>query len=106
MNQDYGTMTEEVTISSNKEVYYNNTNSQDFPVEGIETYGTNHLTRIRVSGGLTKNIGNYESLRCDVSIEMPCKTAEEDIISTFNYSKDWVDKRIKELVYDATQNTQ
>lgn len=31
-----------------------------------------HPARVRVSGGLTKNLGDYESARISVSIEMPC----------------------------------
>jgi hypothetical protein len=33
---------------------------------------------VRVGAGLTKNMGNYESLRVDVSITRPCYTEEED----------------------------
>ncbi len=31
---------------------------------------------VRVSAGMTKNLGNYESLRVDVAISMPCYTEE------------------------------
>ena len=31
---------------------------------------------VRVSHGLTKNMGNYESLRVDVSVSLPCYTEE------------------------------
>lgn len=33
---------------------------------------------VRVSAGMTKNMGNYESLRVDVAISMPCYAEEVD----------------------------
>jgi hypothetical protein len=33
---------------------------------------------VRVNAGMTKNMGNYESLRIDVSITVPCYTEEID----------------------------
>jgi hypothetical protein len=33
---------------------------------------------VRVNAGMTKNMGNYESLRLDVSISMPCYPEEVD----------------------------
>lgn len=33
---------------------------------------------VRVSAGMTKNMGNYESLRVDVSVSMPCYAEEVD----------------------------
>lgn len=31
---------------------------------------------VRINAGVTKNLGNYESFRCDVSITMPCYPEE------------------------------
>lgn len=33
---------------------------------------------VRVNAGMTKNMGNYESLRVDVSLTVPCYTEEID----------------------------
>lgn len=33
---------------------------------------------VRLSAGVTKNLGNFESLRLDVAISMPCYTEEID----------------------------
>lgn len=35
---------------------------------------------VRVSAGVTKNLGNYESFRCDVSITMPCYPEEVETV--------------------------
>lgn len=37
---------------------------------------------VRVGNGVTKNLGNYESLRLDVSISMPCYREEVDAVFT------------------------
>lgn len=35
---------------------------------------------VRVSAGMTKNMGNYESLRVDIAISMPCYEEEIDAV--------------------------
>lgn len=35
---------------------------------------------VRVSAGMTKNLGNYESLRVDIAISMPCYEEEIDAV--------------------------
>lgn len=49
---------------------------------------------VRVSGGLTKNMGNYESLRIDVSIEIPCH--RDDVDETYNEASEFVANKIAE----------
>ena len=43
---------------------------------------------VRVSAGVTKNLGNYESLRVDVSVSMPCHV--DDIEGTYDRTSDIV----------------
>lgn len=35
---------------------------------------------VRVSAGMTRNMGNYESLRVDVSVSMPCYAEEVEAV--------------------------
>jgi hypothetical protein len=35
---------------------------------------------VRVNAGVTKNMGNYESLRIDVSLSVPCYVEEMDTV--------------------------
>lgn len=51
--------------------------------------------------GYTKNLGNYESLRIDVSIDMPGYPHEIDAISAFEY--EWVQARMEEAVEKVEQ---
>lgn len=60
--------------------------------EGIEP------ARVRVAGGVTKNLGNYESARVDVSIELPCLPVGEEIGRVASLLQDWVNEIIGEKV--------
>lgn len=51
---------------------------------------------VRRGYGLTMNLGNYESARIDVGIEVPCYIA--DIEKADEFARRFVDKRIKEEV--------
>ena len=51
---------------------------------------------VRVSEGVTKSMGNYESLRVDVAITVPCYT--ENIEATFQNVSDDVNRMINEEV--------
>lgn len=47
----------------------------------------------------TKNLGNYESLKVEVRISMPCKV--EEIDQVFAIEKNWVDTKLAELVAEV-----
>lgn len=52
--------------------------------------------KVRVSLGQTVNIGNYESVRVDVTLELPCDELTRD--SAFEKVKKWVmDKLSREV---------
>lgn len=38
--------------------------------------GAGELARVKVGLGMTINLGNYESARVDVGVELPCRVAE------------------------------
>lgn len=52
---------------------------------------------VRVSSGTTKNLGNYESMRIDVSITLPCYAEEIDDVVPVLADKvaKYVDEEIK-----------
>lgn len=47
---------------------------------------------VNVGFGLTLNLGNFESARIDVGIEIPCYPSEAE--EAYNYAHDWVEKKI------------
>jgi hypothetical protein len=57
--------------------------------------------RVRVAGGITKNLGNYESARVDVMIELPCYPEASEVERTYEYASALLDKLIPEQVEKA-----
>lgn len=51
-----------------------------------------HPAFIQVSGGMTKNLGNYESCKLGISISVPCATDEESIRETYQRVSDLLDE--------------
>ncbi len=51
---------------------------------------------VRVSAGVTKNMGNYESLRIDVAISVPCY--REEVVLTTKVVSDMVSVRLEKEI--------
>lgn len=47
---------------------------------------------VRISAGLTLNLGNFESLRIDCAVELPC--LPEDLESAYEEASDFVQEKI------------
>lgn len=45
----------------------------------------------------TKNLGNYESLRVNISLNLPCEPNEEVIDAAFKQVSNWVDNKMAEV---------
>jgi len=53
------------------------------------------MARVKYNKGRTINIGNFESIRVDVGIELEMAASDgREIDATFDRLKAWVDKRI------------
>lgn len=48
--------------------------------------------------GTTINTGNYNSMRADVWVEIPCE--EEEVDEAAEIAKEWVDGKLADLVSD------
>lgn len=57
-----------------------------------------HPARVKMSGSVTKNMGNYNSARVEVSIDMPCLPEESEIARVAAMVESWVDEIIGEKV--------
>lgn len=57
----------------------------------VPVYGTN-VARVGVKGGITRNLGDYNSARVDVSIEVPCYPVEEDIRAAYVFASEMIDE--------------
>jgi hypothetical protein len=89
---EIGKRTASSTYSHRGQVAEENTQSEDlgsshFPA-GVEP------AFVRVSVGSTYNLGNFESLRLDVGVTLPCRV--EDIDETYRRASDYVAEKLQE----------
>lgn len=54
---------------------------------------------VRYSNGATVNLGNFEGVRVDVGLRVPCYLEEVD--DAFVWSREWVESKLKHEVADA-----
>ena len=52
--------------------------------------------RVGCSGSRTVNLGNYESIKIGVWLEMPC--SKDTMADTFEFVSDWVGEKLAEAV--------
>jgi len=71
--------------------------SEKFKIKDPEGYEGPTCT-VGFKMGYTKNLGNYESMRIDVSVFLPCYTTELDTV--FDFAKEWVDDHMEKTVSD------
>jgi hypothetical protein len=56
------------------------------------------LSRIKVGGSVTKNMGNYNSIKIEVMLELPCKSTKESLQKAYVYASEWVSDKIEEEI--------
>lgn len=78
------------TDGSHEEEVKNKTSK--IPVDNIQDI--QHAARVRVEASVTKNMGNYESIRVGVMVEMPCAPEEKAVNKMYSY--------LSQRVYDMT----
>ena len=70
-------VTEEIVESAKVSVYATHAGEDSERAEVISiTKFVTEPAYVRVSAGVTRNMGNYESLRLDVSVSIPCYVEE------------------------------
>lgn len=57
------------------------------------------LCSLHFGGGHTINLGNFESVKINVSITMPCK--KEDLEEVYEFATNWVSEKISQAVAEA-----
>ena len=75
-------------------------NEQQIPMGGVVIEG--EPTTVMVKLGYTKNLGNYESMRIDVSLAVPCH--EDEVDEKFEEIREWVDDKITGIVNEVEQD--
>ena len=74
--------------------------TQEEVVAEIET-DDKPMANVGVKLGTTKNLGDYESLRVDVSLFMPCEPKKKAINKTFDKCFAWVDDKLDSIMKDV-----
>jgi len=71
------------------------TEEKDLEVQIFET----EPARVKVSYGLTINLGNYESARCDAGVELPvyAEEIEEGFKAAWDIAKEEIQEQTKDL---------
>lgn len=78
-----------VTTKANKD----GTSTTEEEVKGDVLVNEPHAT-VGVSVGVTKNLGNYESVKVTVSVFIPCAVDADEINETYEQAKEWVDEKV------------
>lgn len=59
------------------------------------------LATVNVSLGMTKNLGNFESLKMSVSCTIPSLVTEEALEKAFDFAKGWCDDHLNQIVAEV-----
>lgn len=59
-----------------------------------------NMANVGVKVGTTKNLGDYNSLRVDVSLYMPSKTDKKSLDKTFKRCFKWCDTKLDKIMDD------
>lgn len=57
---------------------------------------------VRVEGSVTRNMGNYESVRVAVMVEMPCYPSDSEVDRCYDYCSAKVDEKVRNELRVAT----
>lgn len=84
------------TATVTKQYKDGSSSTEEEPVGPVKMMEGPHAT-VGVSMGVTRNLGNYESVKFTVSLFSPSENTEEDKEKVYNETKHWVDMRIEAL---------
>lgn len=76
--------------------YKDGSETEDKEVVQEKLMPTTHAT-VGVSIGVTRSLGNFESVKMNVSLFLPCLVDAQDIEDTYAQGKEWVDGKINAL---------
>ena len=68
-----------------------------------EVLSTEAMANVGVAVGMTKNLGNYESVKVQISLHMPCAPDSEVIDQTFAFIEEWVDKKMEAALAETVE---
>ena len=63
---------------------------------------TGPVARVKVMSSVTRNLGDYNSVKVEVGLDLPCY--ECDIEHTYNQAADWVSAKIESELEEGSSN--
>lgn len=85
-----------VLKKSGNRVEVNNMETIDMEVKEI----MDTPAKVKVLLGHTKNLGNYESLRIEVGVEIPCAPTLEAVELAYEEAVKWVDDKLEKKIVE------
>jgi len=61
------------------------------------------IARVKISSSTTRNLGDYNSVKVEVSLDLPCYAVPGEIEHTYNQAADWVCAKIESELDDGGQ---
>ena len=74
------------------------TDSEDIVVDEVVLEDDKPMANVGIKLGATKNLGDFESLRVDVSLYMPSDTDKKSLNKTFKKCFKWCDNKLDEII--------
>lgn len=72
--------------------------TEEIKVGEIVVSDDKQMANVGVKLGRTINLGDFESLRVDVSLFMPSETDKKSLKKTFKFCKNWCDDKMDEVI--------
>ena len=66
------------------------------------TFGEVEVGRINVRGSITRNLGDFNSVRVEVGLELPCLPELSEVDRVYNIASNFVEEKIKAELDNAT----
>lgn len=71
--------------------------TQEQEVLGALAVEEHNHCMVTVGTGMTRNMGDYNSMKFYVSIQMPSKLDQEELDQTYESGKAWVDEKVNAI---------
>lgn len=88
-----------VTIIKKDSLGEHVTKDEDGGVSAPLVHKPNRLARVQVKYGKTINLGNYESARIDIALEIPADM--DDLEPCYSFASEWVGAKMEELLKEV-----
>lgn len=64
---------------------------------GEPMLGVGPYANVGVGFGMTRKVADYENVKFDVRVNIPCETDEGSLEMAYNFAKSWVEQRVAEI---------